>query len=311
MSATRVPLNFFGIGFGLAGLGEAWGFAAGQGLAPRWAGDAILALSAVAWLAGISLYLRYAATTRGAFAADLRDNVAGPFASLAVITPMLLAAAGVAPHAATAGRVLVDIFLVLTILLGGWFTGHWIYGSLNLDRLHPGYFLPTVAGGLVASDSAATVGQRLLAEMMLGLGLVCSLIHPRLDDPGPAVLPPGAPSRARPDNGDRSRPRRRSEHRLLRAQARAHRHFRSGTGRLRTADDPRSAAAAADLPAATFRAQHLGLHVFLGGSGVDRAALDRRHAPRRSPRLQLPGPSTAAALRSLTCVGRRAGWCRA
>jgi tellurite resistance protein len=87
MSATRVPLNFFGIGFGLAGLGEAWGFAAGQGLAPRWAGDAILALSAVAWLAGISLYLRYAATTRGAFAADLRDNVAGPFASLAMITP--------------------------------------------------------------------------------------------------------------------------------------------------------------------------------------------------------------------------------
>src|SRR5713226_7334190 len=103
MSATRVPLNFFGIGFGLAGLGEAWGFAAGQGLAPRWAGDAILALSAVAWLAGISLYLRYAATTRGAFAADLRDNVAGPFASLAVITPMLLAAAGIAPHAASAG----------------------------------------------------------------------------------------------------------------------------------------------------------------------------------------------------------------
>src|SRR5216683_8358325 len=93
MSATRVPLNFFGIGFGLAGLGEAWGFAAGQGLAPRWVSDASLALSAVAWLAGISLYLRYAATTRGAFAADLRDHVAGPFASMAAITPMLLAAA--------------------------------------------------------------------------------------------------------------------------------------------------------------------------------------------------------------------------
>jgi hypothetical protein len=35
-------------------------------------------LSAVAWVAGISLYLRYAGTTRGALAADLRDNVAGP-----------------------------------------------------------------------------------------------------------------------------------------------------------------------------------------------------------------------------------------
>jgi tellurite resistance protein len=47
---------------------------------------------------------------------------------------------------------------------------------LNLDRLHPGYFLPTVAGGLVASGSAAVVGQRLLAEMMLGLGLICWFI---------------------------------------------------------------------------------------------------------------------------------------
>src|SRR5258708_10127323 len=97
MSATRVPLNLFGIGFGLAGLGEAWGFAAGQGLAPRWVSDAILVLSAVAWLAGISLYLRYAATTRGAFGADLRDNVAGPVASPAVITPPLLAPCGTAP----------------------------------------------------------------------------------------------------------------------------------------------------------------------------------------------------------------------
>src|SRR2546430_16813624 len=98
MSATRVPLNLFGIGFGLAGLGEAWGFAAGQGLAPRWVSDAILALSAVAWLAGISLYLRYAATTRGTFGADLRDNVAGPFASPAGVTPPLLAPARHSPQ---------------------------------------------------------------------------------------------------------------------------------------------------------------------------------------------------------------------
>jgi tellurite resistance protein len=72
--------------------------------------------------------------------------------------------------------VLVDVFLVLTVLLGGWFTGYWMRGGLSLDRLHPGYFLPTVAGGLVASGSAAVVGQPLLAEMMLGLGMVCWLI---------------------------------------------------------------------------------------------------------------------------------------
>jgi tellurite resistance protein len=36
---------------------------------------------------------------------------------------MLPAAQGVCPHAAIAGTVLLDVFLVSTVLLGGWFTG--------------------------------------------------------------------------------------------------------------------------------------------------------------------------------------------
>jgi tellurite resistance protein len=42
--------------------------------------------------------------------------------------------------------------------------------------LHPGYFLPTVAGGLVASTAATEVGQRRLGEVMFGLGMICWLI---------------------------------------------------------------------------------------------------------------------------------------
>jgi tellurite resistance protein len=93
-----------------------------------------------------------------------------------VITPILLAAEGVAPHGLTAGRVLVDLFLVLTVGLGGWFTGQWMHGKLELDDFHPGYFLPTVAGGFVAALGAALVHQHRLAEVMLGLGLICWMI---------------------------------------------------------------------------------------------------------------------------------------
>jgi tellurite resistance protein len=89
---------------------------------------------------------------------------------------MLLAAQGVYPHAAIAGTVLLDVFLVSTVLLGGWFTGQWIYRPLELDRMHPGYFLPTVAGGLVASAGATEVGQRRLAEVVFGLGLICWIV---------------------------------------------------------------------------------------------------------------------------------------
>ena len=101
---------------------------------------------------------------------------AGPFASLALITPVLLAADGVEPYSRPLAAVLVDIFAAGIVVLGGWFTGYWMRGGTDLDHLHPGYFLPTVAGGLVASAGAAEVGQHRFAQMLFGLGLVCWVI---------------------------------------------------------------------------------------------------------------------------------------
>ncbi|MEU8153534.1 hypothetical protein AB0B94_07710 [Micromonospora sp. NPDC048986] len=173
--AVRVPLNLLGIPFGLAGLAGTWAVAADGGTAPTWVGNALLVVAAVVWLATTA---GYAASTRSVrtLVADLIDPVLAPFASLAVITPMLLAAQGLTPHHSGAARIVVDVFLVLTVLFGGWITGQWIYGRLDLDRTHPGYLLPTVAGGLVASASSAVVGQRSLSVLMLGLGLVCWLV---------------------------------------------------------------------------------------------------------------------------------------
>jgi tellurite resistance protein len=176
MTAPRVPLNFFGMPFGLAGLGVTWVTMADYGRVPLLVGDILLAAAAAVWLIVLTGYLRYVLSVRSALVRDLLDPIAAPFASLALITPMLLAADGLYPHAPGAGRVLLDVFLVLTVLLGAWFTGQWIYGPVQLDAFHPGYFLPTVAGGLIASAGAADVGQRRLAEVMLGLGIICWLL---------------------------------------------------------------------------------------------------------------------------------------
>jgi tellurite resistance protein len=176
VSAPKIPLNFFGMPFGLAGLGEEWTIAARYHRAPTLIGEIILLLAAGVWLVVLSAYLRHLTHDRTAVVKDLLDPIAAPFAALAFITPMLLTSVGLYPHAETAGRVATDIFIVLTILLGGWFTGQWIYGQLDLDKFHPGYFLPTVAGGLIASGAAAAVGQRRLAEVALGLGLICWIV---------------------------------------------------------------------------------------------------------------------------------------
>jgi tellurite resistance protein len=121
-------------------------------------------------------YAMYAEAHRGTVVADLQDRVAGPFLSLVWIVPMMLAAEGLYPYAADAGKVFVDVCIVITIAFGGWYTGEWIYGDVDIDKFHPGYFLPTVAGGLIGSAAAATVGQQRLAYVMLGLGLFCWLI---------------------------------------------------------------------------------------------------------------------------------------
>ena len=121
--ARRIPPNFFGFAFGLAGLAEVWLLAAHQHRAPAVISAVLAGIAALVWLAVTVAYFRYLTADRLALWKDLRDPIVAPFLSLAVIAPMILAVVGVYPHAASAGRVLFNIFLVLTVLLAGWFTG--------------------------------------------------------------------------------------------------------------------------------------------------------------------------------------------
>jgi tellurite resistance protein len=177
-AARRIPPNLFGIGLGLAGLSEAWAAARPVLAVPIGVSDAIGLAAAAIWLLTLT---RYLAQGHRQVRADLRDPVLAPFVSAAVITPMILAAelSAVAP---TAGRALVIIFLSVTVLLGGLMTGQWIAGDLSEGSFHPGYFLPTVAGGLVGSTAASVVHLHVLAQASFGIGLICWLLL------GPALL---------------------------------------------------------------------------------------------------------------------------
>jgi tellurite resistance protein len=180
MTAPKIPMNLFAIPFGLAGLGEAWSALSGEQHAPALVGDVILLISAACWLILVAAHLRHlvtaARTPWAEINADLLDPVLAPFTSLVLITPILLASDGLFPQAAMPGRVVTDVFIALTVLLAGWFVGQWFVEPLDLDRYHPGYFLPTVAGSLVASQGAALVGQQRLAEVLLGSGVISWIV---------------------------------------------------------------------------------------------------------------------------------------
>ena len=182
MNAPRIPLNLFGASFGIAGLAGTWTIAAGQHRVPGWVGEALLVVAGVVWLVTTAAYVAWAIGHRPAFRADVTDPVAAPFAALAVIVPVLLAAGGIAPRAPVAGAVVVDVFVALTVAHGSWFVGRLLRGRIDVDLLHPGYFLPTVAGGLVSAEAAATVGQHMLGEVLFGYGLISWLVL------GPMVL---------------------------------------------------------------------------------------------------------------------------
>lgn len=102
--------------------------------------------------------------------ADLRDPVQGPFVPVSALTAMILAAA-LARYPFAAGRLLVIIFLAVTITAGGWLTGQWIARDADQAPVHPGYYLPTVAAGMVGAAMLAQVHPRGLAEASFGLGI--------------------------------------------------------------------------------------------------------------------------------------------
>jgi tellurite resistance protein len=167
-----IPLNFFAIPFGLLGLADCWLVAANFDLAPVTVGRVVVAVAVIAWIVVGFTHLRGVRAQRITLGDELADPIAGPFASLAVTTPMLAAADALYPLDHSAGVVVVDAGIVLTVLVAGWFTGQWIYRPLEFAKVHPGYFLPSVAGGLVASASAGLVGQLGLAQVLFGLGIV-------------------------------------------------------------------------------------------------------------------------------------------
>jgi tellurite resistance protein len=165
----------FGIAYGLAGLATCWGYAALLRMAPAIVADILFILTAAVWLVLVVGYLSQVPRRRGGWRRELADPVLGPFVSLIPIVGMVLAI-GLMPTAPAAGRWLFAIFAAATTALAGWMTGQWIVEDLDPDKLHSGYVLPAVAGGLIASIGAALAGWTGLAHAFMGLGVLSWLL---------------------------------------------------------------------------------------------------------------------------------------
>ena len=170
-AARRVPPNFFSIPFGVAGLAVVWRLAGQFYGVPVWIGDVLFVMAAAAWALLMVIYAGSAVVDPASVTRHLRDPVLVPFLSLAALVGMLLAV-GLEDMARTAGIVLFAASLAAATLFGGWTMGQLRVAGMNEERLHSGYFLPTVAGGLIAASGAALAGLPQLGWVCFGVGVL-------------------------------------------------------------------------------------------------------------------------------------------
>jgi tellurite resistance protein len=168
MAVARIPPNFFGIAFGLSGLAAAWLYASAAFGAPAAVGNAIAVLAAVTWVLLTIAYLRQGPRR---ILADSHDAALGPFLAVAVLAALVLGEALAAP-APTAGRVIVIVFLVAGLLLGGLLVGQWMTGGLEEMTFTTAFFLPILGVGFIGSEAASVVGLHAIAQVYFGIGAV-------------------------------------------------------------------------------------------------------------------------------------------
>jgi tellurite resistance protein len=167
--ALHLTANLFAVAFGMAGLAQAWATLSALFGGSDWPGNVLWIVAAVIWLITLAGYLANVATQHR-WKTEISDPTFGPFTSLIVIVPMLLGAR-LAEQARGAGEVVFGCSVVLVVLVGGWMTGDWIIDDGHLQRWHPGYYLPTAAGGLLAGGASAALGFTTLSHVLFGVGI--------------------------------------------------------------------------------------------------------------------------------------------
>ncbi|GAA4190939.1 hypothetical protein GCM10022288_21010 [Gryllotalpicola kribbensis] len=166
----RTRLNLFGIPFGLAGLAGLWTETAQFVHLPDAVPDAFWVIAIIAWLVVAGRYMVSASSFR-AVLSDVRDAALGPFAALAIVVATLIGER-VYAEARVVGEVWVLSTSTASLLFGAWFIAELATGEREIDQLHSGYFLPTVAAGLLSAQALAATGFHLLAMAAFGTGIL-------------------------------------------------------------------------------------------------------------------------------------------
>ena len=166
-----MPVALFSIPLGLAGLGGAWSAASQLLGASEVPADVAYAAATVVYVVFTAVYV--VGTLRhegGGFHLHLRHPLFGPLTAYVPVIAILLVA-HYAPDLGDAARWLCYAAVAALAINAAALLAHWLTAPLDHNALHPGYFLPLVAGPFIASIGLASVGDRMAAVAVFGVGV--------------------------------------------------------------------------------------------------------------------------------------------
>ncbi|MGN7251900.1 TDT family transporter [Arthrobacter sp. SAFR-014] len=196
-SATHsgmAALSRFGIPLGLAGLGGGWSAARSTLGSPMWPEEILFGAAGSLWLVLTAVYVFRGLRRKGTFRADLRHEVAGPFASFIPLVGILLSS-HYGQYLPPWGAWLCVAFIAALAIVAAQLLAHWVTGGVSMQFIHPGYLLPVVAGSFVASIGFSSIHAHDAAMAAFGAGaffwlVVGTVVTVRLMTGG--ALPPAA-----------------------------------------------------------------------------------------------------------------------
>jgi tellurite resistance protein len=163
----------FGIPFGFAGLSGTWRVVGEQWTAG--VADALAAVSAVLAVGFSIPWLVQLCRRERRLWGDLGDPVTGPFVPVFAITPMLLSTT-LLDWNYTLGRALVGLFALLTVASCLGVVIAWLATRLPINGYHPGFYLPTAGGTLLAAQCMTNLRWQGAAQALFFVGVASWLV---------------------------------------------------------------------------------------------------------------------------------------
>ncbi|WP_156474434.1 dicarboxylate transporter/tellurite-resistance protein TehA [Gluconobacter albidus] len=165
-----IPVSFFSMVLGLAGLGNSWRVAHRIWGLPSSVGESINAIAAALWAILLILYISKWLFGRRSALDEFRHPIDCSFVGLIGVATMLVAGIAV-PYSRAAALILFATGALFTLIYAVWQTG----GIWQNDRHHSTttavLYLPTVAGSFVTATVAASLGFREWGQLAFGAGL--------------------------------------------------------------------------------------------------------------------------------------------